>query len=566
MGGTSLEIVLMRQLASCLAVPILIVDRHLDLVFFNESAEPILGGRFDETGGIQRAEWNSVFQTTDRRGEPIPPERATALHRDRPPHARASPLLADRSRRRRARHRGRRLSARDAGAGLVGAAGIFWPSQASAEPPSRREAPRRAIRSRHAVEVILLRRLAERLADADPSSSAEGACCSTTRRPSRCSGAACHRSGADPAARLVRRVPADRRGRLPHQAGRPPAERRAHPLQPCHRRFLYQGLDGTRRARRRDRVPAGRPVQPPPGSRRDLLGGFAMRVTLWGTRGSLAVAGPGDDAIRRQHLVRRGARRGWERARARCGDRDPTTGRRDRRRVERVDLLLTHLHMDHIQGLGFFEPLFRPAIEVHIWGPSSTTLDLRTRLSRYLSPPLFPVRLRDLPRQPILHDVGAALRDRALHDPGGAGLPSRTHRGLSHRSRRSVARVPPRSRARAGARRVPERPRLRARPRSRRGRRPADPRRDVHRGRVPAARRLGAQLPCRRARVCRSGARVPPDSVPPRSEPRRRGARSSCSRRRRRRRCASSCCGARKAPPTRSGHARRPTRESADAQ
>ena len=73
--------------------------------------------------------------------------------------------------------------------------------------------------------------------------------------------------------------------------------------------------------------------------------------------------------------------------------------------LQRVDLLLTHLHMDHIQGLGFFEPLFRPATEVHIWGPSSTTLDLRTRLSRYLSPPLFPVRMRDLPRHPELHDV-----------------------------------------------------------------------------------------------------------------------------------------------------------------
>jgi phosphoribosyl 1,2-cyclic phosphodiesterase len=73
--------------------------------------------------------------------------------------------------------------------------------------------------------------------------------------------------------------------------------------------------------------------------------------------------------------------------------------------IQRVDVLLTHMHMDHIQGLGFFEPLFRPAVDVHIWGPSSTTLDLRSHLSRYLSPPLFPVRLRDLPRQPILHDV-----------------------------------------------------------------------------------------------------------------------------------------------------------------
>ena len=65
--------------------------------------------------------------------------------------------------------------------------------------------------------------------------------------------------------------------------------------------------------------------------------------------------------------------------------------------VARVDLLLTHLHMDHIIGLGFFDALFRPGLEVHVWGPSSTTLSLHERLTRYLSPPLFPVRLRDLP-------------------------------------------------------------------------------------------------------------------------------------------------------------------------
>lgn len=62
----------------------------------------------------------------------------------------------------------------------------------------------------------------------------------------------------------------------------------------------------------------------------------------------------------------------------------------------RIDLLLSHLHMDHIQGLGFFAPLYSPDIEVHIWGPVSATQDLRARLTRYLSPPLFPVRLRDL--------------------------------------------------------------------------------------------------------------------------------------------------------------------------
>ena len=71
----------------------------------------------------------------------------------------------------------------------------------------------------------------------------------------------------------------------------------------------------------------------------------------------------------------------------------------------RIDLLLSHLHMDHIQGLGFFEPLNRPGQEVHIWGPPSTTMELRSRLARYLSPPLFPIRLRDLPCRLILHNV-----------------------------------------------------------------------------------------------------------------------------------------------------------------
>ena len=73
--------------------------------------------------------------------------------------------------------------------------------------------------------------------------------------------------------------------------------------------------------------------------------------------------------------------------------------------VKRVDILLTHLHFDHIKGLGFFSPLFDPAMEVHIWGPASATETLHSRLSRYLSPPLFPVLIRDLPCKLTLHDV-----------------------------------------------------------------------------------------------------------------------------------------------------------------
>ena len=74
--------------------------------------------------------------------------------------------------------------------------------------------------------------------------------------------------------------------------------------------------------------------------------------------------------------------------------------------IRRLDILLTHLHLDHIQGLGFFKPLFNPNMEIHIWGPSGSTKSLHARLSRYLSPPLFPVLIRDLPCRLILHEVG----------------------------------------------------------------------------------------------------------------------------------------------------------------
>ena len=74
--------------------------------------------------------------------------------------------------------------------------------------------------------------------------------------------------------------------------------------------------------------------------------------------------------------------------------------------AKRVDILLTHLHMDHILGLGFFTPIFIPDLEIHIWGPKTSAQSLRSRLSRYLSPPLFPVLLRDLPCNLIFHEIG----------------------------------------------------------------------------------------------------------------------------------------------------------------
>lgn len=128
-------------------------------------------------------------------------------------------------------------------------------------------------------------------------------------------------------------------------------------------------------------------------------------VRFWGTRGSLA--SPGTDT------ARYGGNTSCVEIRGSDGTLlvlDAGTGIRALgsslpASLTRVDVLLTHLHMDHIQGLGFFAPLYRPDAEVHIWGPSSTTLDLRARLVRYLSPPFFPVHLRDLNCRLHLHEV-----------------------------------------------------------------------------------------------------------------------------------------------------------------
>jgi phosphoribosyl 1,2-cyclic phosphodiesterase len=73
--------------------------------------------------------------------------------------------------------------------------------------------------------------------------------------------------------------------------------------------------------------------------------------------------------------------------------------------LDRIDILLTHLHIDHIQGLGIFKPLFDPSKEVHIWGPKTNGPSLRTRLGRYFSPPLFPVYFRNLNCKLTIHEI-----------------------------------------------------------------------------------------------------------------------------------------------------------------
>jgi phosphoribosyl 1,2-cyclic phosphodiesterase len=131
-----------------------------------------------------------------------------------------------------------------------------------------------------------------------------------------------------------------------------------------------------------------------------------MRAKVWGCRGSLASPGP--------ETVRYGGNTSC--VEVRLGDGtlivlDAGTGIRpfglslDPDRDKTIHLFLSHLHLDHLEGLGFFSSLWRPDVDLHIWGPPSPLRSLEQRIARYLSPPLFPVHLSDIPSHPKFHDV-----------------------------------------------------------------------------------------------------------------------------------------------------------------
>ena len=83
------EVILMRQLASYLAMPIFVVDPVGNLLFYNEPAEALLGRPFDEAGEMPMAKWSTAFSPSDEEGRPLPPEAlplVNALRRRKPAH------------------------------------------------------------------------------------------------------------------------------------------------------------------------------------------------------------------------------------------------------------------------------------------------------------------------------------------------------------------------------------------------------------------------------------------------------------------------------------------------
>lgn len=70
----AIQVILARQLASCVAMPIILVDAEGTLIFYNEPAEAILNARFEETGEVSAEEWSQMVDVTDEDRHPILPE------------------------------------------------------------------------------------------------------------------------------------------------------------------------------------------------------------------------------------------------------------------------------------------------------------------------------------------------------------------------------------------------------------------------------------------------------------------------------------------------------------
>jgi phosphoribosyl 1,2-cyclic phosphodiesterase len=133
---------------------------------------------------------------------------------------------------------------------------------------------------------------------------------------------------------------------------------------------------------------------------------MSVRLKIWGCRGSVSVPGPdtvtyGGNTSCVEVMLEDGAALVL----------DAGTGIRAlgldlvRRGTRQIHLFLTHLHLDHLEGLRFFAPLWDEKVTLHVWGPRSPVLSLRERILRAFSPPLFPLDFRDVPARVTFHDL-----------------------------------------------------------------------------------------------------------------------------------------------------------------
>jgi phosphoribosyl 1,2-cyclic phosphodiesterase len=152
-----------------------------------------------------------------------------------------------------------------------------------------------------------------------------------------------------------------------------------------------------------------------------------VQVTFWGTRGSIAKAGP--------TTVRYGGNTSCVSVRTDGGTLlviDCGTGIHELGQVLARDggpvdghLLIGHTHWDHIQGLPFFTPLFTEGNSWHVYGPRGLDTSIDKALAGQMQYTYFPVQLLDFGATIEYHDLvegqfeidGISVTTRYLHHP-----------------------------------------------------------------------------------------------------------------------------------------------------
>lgn len=122
-----------------------------------------------------------------------------------------------------------------------------------------------------------------------------------------------------------------------------------------------------------------------------------MEIEFWGVRGSIPVPGP--------TTVRYGGNTSCVRARLAGGDIvfDAGTGIRELGRAmmkaggpSRIDLFLSHVHWDHIQGFPFFAPAMKRGVDICIHGMNSQERTLESVVEGQMEGPTFPIGLKQM--------------------------------------------------------------------------------------------------------------------------------------------------------------------------
>jgi phosphoribosyl 1,2-cyclic phosphodiesterase len=167
--------------------------------------------------------------------------------------------------------------------------------------------------------------------------------------------------------------------------------------------------------------------------------GETFQVRFWGVRGSVSASGP--------RFVEFGGHTPC--VEIRCGERlfviDAGSGiaalgaELGEAVPDEVDILLSHLHLDHVGGLAFFKPAALGTRVIRTWCGNLGGRSAEAALDRLYAPPLFPIRLDQLPArfehlgfkagETLRFEDGHVVATHPLNHPGGATGYRFDHRG-----------------------------------------------------------------------------------------------------------------------------------------